>query len=207
MSEMSSAELVPLFSTPVFKSTCYCAVSEDVIRSQTYEAYPDGTGYSSQNTKVLLSKPFKDLRNEIEEHLKVYVFDTLKVGQGKIVHTQSWINLHRPGNYSPKHFHSNSCYSGIVYLKVPPNGGGIIFSKLHTAMNIIAPTHSEMNIFNSDRWGFDVEDGDIFLFPSHLIHSTDINHSEDDRFCLAFNYFLEGTLGQNTGQVTIRIKS
>ena len=74
-------------------------------------------------------------------------------------------------------------------------------------MNIISPTYSEMNIFNAERWGFDVQDGDIFLFPSHLIHSTDINHSEDDRFCLAFNYFLEGTLGQHTGQVTLRIKS
>ena len=201
-----SSELIPLFSTPVYKAQVQIPKLE-VLGTLKYEDYPDKTGASSENTVILLSKAFRDLRDQIEQHLNTYVFDVLKSAQGKIKHTQSWINLHRPGDYAPKHYHCNSMYSGIVYLKVPENGGGLIFSNNPGAMQQLSPTTTEGNLFNSNRWGFPVTDGDIFIFPSHLTHSTEVNESNEDRYCLAFNYFLEGILGQDTAQVNLRIKS
>jgi len=30
------------------------------------------------------------------------------------------------------------------------------------------------------------------LFPSHLVHKVEKNLSDKDRYCIAFNFFIEG---------------
>ena len=45
----------------------------------------------------------------------------------------------------------------------------------------------------------------LVLFPSHLVHSTEKNNSDEDRYSLAFNYFVEGDLGNDTGRVNIKV--
>ena len=103
-----SAELIPLFSTPVFKARIEThSITHDLIDELEYTLYPDGTGKRSNNMKVLLLEPYAQLKSDIEKYLNTYVFDTLKVGQGNLVHVQSWINLHDPGDHAPKHHHVN----------------------------------------------------------------------------------------------------
>ena len=64
---------------------------------------------------------------------------------------------------------------------------------------------SEDNIFNCDSFGFEVERGDIFIFPSQTLHSVEKNLSNMDRYMIAFNYFLEGTIGGQTGEISIKV--
>ena len=112
------AELIPLFSTPVFKARIEThSITPDHINELEYTVYPDGTGKQSKNTKVLLSEPFTQLKIDIDKYLNAFVFDTLKIGQGNLVHVQSWINMHDPGDHAPKHHHINSCYSGVYYIQ------------------------------------------------------------------------------------------
>lgn len=203
-----TAELVPLFSTPLFKSRIEShSITPDILESLEYRIYSDGTGQQTVDTKILLLKPFNELRLEIERYLGLYVFDTLKIGQGQLAHVQSWINKHSPGDYAPKHHHVNSCYSGVYYLHVPTDSGGIRFSKNPSAQEQIFAHPTEGNIWNSSEWEFPVRSGDLIIFPSHLTHSVPPNNSDETRYSVAFNYFLEGILGDNTGQVTLRIES
>ena len=116
---------------------------------------------------------------------------------------------HKPGNYSPKHYHSNSCYSGGLYLDVPEGSGGLVFNASHTqstyCTSTVKPLTMEGNIFNADRWGFDVKKGDLLLFPSHLMHETDVNNTNKNRYMVAFNYFLDGKIGDNTRVFNIKV--
>ena len=202
-----SAELIPLFSTPVFKARIEThSITHDLIDELEYTLYPDGTGKRSNNMKVLLLEPYAQLKSDIEKYLNTYVFDTLKVGQGNLVHVQSWINLHDPGDHAPKHHHVNSCYSGVYYLQTPLNSGGIMFTKNLSCMEQVFAHSSEGNIWNSSNWELPTKAGDLILFPSYLTHSVPKNESNEKRISLAFNYFLEGTLGDSTGQVTLRIQ-
>jgi|TARA_B100001093_G_scaffold372521_1_gene357464 uncharacterized protein (TIGR02466 family) len=201
------AELIPLFSTPVFKARIEThSITPDHINELEYTVYPDGTGKQSKNTKVLLSEPFTQLKIDIDKYLNAFVFDTLKIGQGNLVHVQSWINMHDPGDHAPKHHHINSCYSGVYYIQTPYNSGGIVFTKSPSHMEQIFAHPSEGNLWNSSEWEFPTKAGDLILFPSYLTHSVPKNESKEKRISVAFNYFLEGTLGDHTGQVTLRIQ-
>ena len=74
------------------------------------------------------------------------------------------------------------------------------------ATGTVRPLTSEGNLFNADRWGIAVQKGDLTIFPSHLMHEVDVNKTDKDRYMIAFNYFLEGTIGDNTRQVKINVR-
>lgn len=201
-------ELYPLFATPVVKSKLNYTLDLNYLESLNYVLYGN-SGKRSLNENILLEEYFSDLKYQIEYALNVFLFDILNFTQGKIKHTGSWINLHAPGDYAPKHNHTNSFYSGVFYLDVPENSGKIWFIKSTTHCTYttptIDPTITEFNIQNSNEWGFDPESNDLLLFPSHLDHSVDVNESNSNRYSLAFNYFLHGTLGGDTGHLNLQV--
>lgn len=204
-----SNEIIPLFSTPIYKTSVEVPDVDAVLKTIPYEPYPDNSGYSSKDTRILNSEPFQAIKAIIDQHMSMYCFELLKLANCRIVHSQSWINLHKPGNWSPKHYHSNSCYSGGLYLDVPEGSGGLVFNASHTQATYITstvkPVTAEGNIFNADRWGMDVQKGDLILFPSHLMHETDVNTTDQNRYMVAFNYFLDGKIGDNTRELNIRV--
>ena len=205
-----SNEIIPLFSTPIYKTSVEVPDVDAVLKTIPYEPYPDNSGYSSKDTKILNSEPFQAIKAIIDQHMSMYCFELLKLANCRIVHSQSWINLHKPGNYSPKHYHSNSCFSGGVYLDVPEGSGQLVFCCPHLqatyATGTVRPLTSEGNLFNADRWAIAVQKGDLTIFPSHLMHEVDVNETDQDRYMIAFNYFLEGTIGDNTRQVKINVR-
>ena len=196
---MKKPEVLPLFSTPVYRSSIDYELDIDLEKID-YERYNADNGWGSTNKEILLSRQFHSLKKKIEHHIHVYLFDVLRFSPIKIKHLRSWINLHNPGDYTPKHRHINSFLSGILYLKAPPNGGGINFVHpdcLPTfKTTTLVPNIEEFNIFNSSQWGYhDLVDNDIFLFPSHVDHFASKNEGEEDRYSVVFNYFLKGSFG------------
>jgi uncharacterized protein (TIGR02466 family) len=210
MQIQKQSELIGLFSTPLYKTQVEIdpIITEDFLKTIPYEPYPDKTGWSSKDGKILLNKNFKSLKEEIDKHVEIFLYQVIKIAQGKPKHTQSWINKHGPMGYSPKHYHTNAFVSGGVYLECPPNCGAIVFNQSHThpswSANTIRPALSELTVFNADNWAFEVQRGDLFLFPSHLMHQVENNMSGKDRYMVAFNYFLEGEIGEHTGALKLR---
>lgn len=203
-------ELYPCFSTPIFVDHINYDYNKSYIESLEYREYSNKTGFMSSNSNILLEDEFSSLKEQIEEKLNFYLFEILKFKEGKIKHVLSWINVHQPGQHSHLHCHSNSCYSGIFYLKYPTNGGKTWFH--HPAQvptyvsNTINPLLSEYNIFNSKSWFVDSKDNMLVLFPSHLDHSTEDNNSSENRYSLAFNYFIEGKIGSSTSELSLFFK-
>ena len=201
-------DLFPLFSSPVVRTKLKHSLDLDYIESLEYTEYGN-SGQKSVNENILLQECFHDLKYQIEYALNSFLFGNLNFSQGKIVHTGSWINLHRPGDYAPRHNHTNSFYSGVFYLQVPENSGRIWFVKPNSLPTYSTPTIDpeikEFNIYNSNEWGFDLEANDLLLFPSHVDHLVEINKSNTNRYSLAFNYFLQGAIGGNTGILNLQV--
>jgi uncharacterized protein (TIGR02466 family) len=204
-----SIEVFPLFSTPVIKTSIEFDADINYLDSLEYYPYDGGSGYGSVNENILLEPHFDELRSQIENYLNVFLFEILKFNEGSIAHTRSWINLHKPKCYAPRHNHTNSCYSGVYYFDVPQNSGMIWFIKPNEiptfASPTVLPTLELYNIYNSNEFGFETKKNDLLLFPSHLTHKVDANNSDKNRYSLAFNYFLEGRMGGKTGATTIKI--
>ena len=209
---MMESELIPLFPTPLYCATLNFEKDEDFdqyIRQLEYARYPDDTGDVSVNKNILLEPEFAELKEEIDKHMNNFYYDYLRSCQGQPVNTGSWINLHKPSDASPKHVHCNSCYSGVFYLKVPQNSGGIKFSMdKETGSHSTTTSYSlpvSHNALNCNHFIKGVSDNLLLLFPSHLVHSTEENKSDQDRISLAFNYYIEGELGDETGRVNIKV--
>lgn len=207
--ELVEKNLYPLFSVPLMKTEIDVEIDLEYINNSIeYYRYQDFTGYGSVNQKILLENNFSDLRNKIEDKLKEYLFDILKFKQGNIVHVASWINLHKTGNYSGPHIHTNSMYSGIFYINVFEKCGNISFTCPQNystfSTSTITPQVSECNIYNSKSFTFKPRNRDLYIFPSHLYHSTGANHGTENRLSLAFNYFVEGHLGSDTSYINLK---
>tara|TARA_B100001113_G_scaffold2464_1_gene2097 strand:+ start:809 stop:1426 length:618 start_codon:yes stop_codon:yes gene_type:complete len=205
---MNDPQIVPLFSQPLYinKIKLNQSMTDAVINTTCNDG---NEGYNNgwmSDTQWLTTQP--EIRSIIEEHLSQYVFDTLAVDNTKhtLEHASSWVNLHKPGDSSGAHTHSNSMFSGVMYFKVPPNSGDILFriqNMIPTwCTETLYPEVTEYNQYNMREARIPTEDGMILLFPSHLEHSVTLNNSSD-RYSMAFNYILRGQYGMRDTQLVL----
>lgn len=198
--------IVPLFATPVFYKKL--EVTEDLVKSTENIKYIDTenkTGLISKNNKILYSKKFKPLLKKLQKEIDFYVYNVLHVSNKiKFKIGLSWVMKHEHGNYShtaPAHFHTGSILSGCFYIKAKKDCGNIIFSdsnSIYVSKALPFPLgfrYSQLNTLNASSWEFGVEDGLLIIFPSSLMHSTNPNLGETDRYCLAFDVILDGEFG------------
>jgi uncharacterized protein (TIGR02466 family) len=105
--------------------------------------------------------------------------------------TQSWANYTNPGQHHHKHAHPNSFVSGCIYISAKADR--IYFFK-EGYQQIKVPTDN-FNVYNSESWWLEVNEGDIILFPSSLVHMVETLGDKETRISLSFNTFLRGKIG------------
>lgn len=105
--------------------------------------------------------------------------------------TQSWANYTKPGQFHHKHAHPNSFISGCIYISAKSDK---IFFYRDGYRQIEIPTE-QYNLYNSSSWWFEVNEGDVILFPSSLTHMVETLGDKEERISISFNTFLKGTIG------------
>ena len=92
------------------------------------------------------------------------------------------------------------CLSGVYYLKTDTNTGNLVFHKNHIYTNTFHQSirfeYDDSNNLNTGQYIMDVEEACKILFPSHLEHSVDENKSDEQRYSLAFNFYVKGDFGK-----------
>jgi hypothetical protein len=84
-----------------------------------------------------------------------------------------WINISPYKAYNYIHHHgSNSTYSGIFYLKIPPESGKVVFVDPLDVNNCFPLIPNPNN---------------LIIFPATLPHFVESNFSQEDRISIAFN--------------------
>ena len=198
-----------LFSTPVYCSKIKLSNEENTfIINQKFERTEINNGNISKNTYVLNLKQLKKLKQKIENKIKIYVRDHLKINQKcKFYITNSWIMEHEKNDYAQSHIHSNSILSGVLYIITPSNSGNLNFHSDKHNTSFLGSTlkleYDSYNILNCNQWTISIEEGLIVLFPSNTLHSTEKCYSDQKRYCLAFNVFVKGKLGNKEDTVIL----
>ena len=108
--------------------------------------------------------------------------------------TCMWAVKMEPDKNLYKHRHSNSFISGVWYPFDTKTG--LNFYK-DDGNNFIVPDRTDFNILNSCEQKFIPFENACFLFPSTLLHDTDINRSENPRYSISFNIFVKGNFGNH----------
>lgn len=142
-------------------------------------------GWQSQKLVIGESESLKELFNTIDI-LVQGICETKSLPKLSLIN--SWFNLNPKGAYHEIHDHKNSIISGVFYIKVPEDSGNINFYRSDSAEYFLPDNIDSFNSFNSCKYTYEPKESFIFLFPSWLKHSVDLNNSTKDRISLSFNY-------------------
>lgn len=185
-------EILTLFSTPVYASEIFNLNLENILNQiKKLNMSFDDSGIEISSDIYLIDK-LPELKIEIVKHVNNYFYNILQYEENfKYYFPDSWVVKTNPDfKQSRLHSHSNSLYSGVVYLNVPPGCGDILFARSQTtssaSINHIIPKKSE-NIFNSDSWIISPHSGQILIFPSYSQHQILANNLDSPRYSFAFN--------------------
>jgi uncharacterized protein (TIGR02466 family) len=166
-------------------------------------------GFITENVTLLDDPNCLEIRNKILNAFNDYAYNLLKIKpETEFYLTTSWAVKFLPGGSAHEHTHTNSLFSGTLYLKAAEDTGQITFHKHQKYLNFSSPTISlefaEQNIFNSSTWSITPTENQIIIFPSNVMHSVDTNNSKDDRISVAFNLFVRGNFGYRESYLSIK---
>jgi uncharacterized protein (TIGR02466 family) len=139
---------------------------------------------------------FKELHRLIGEKIRLYA-EGLGVDSEMIdfYYQRSWATVSREGERINEHAHEQSNISFAYYLKMPVGGGGINFVTYshpnEFSPGIFTPAKASMGFIKNpglQTWNnvtIDPKEGDIFVFPSKTLHSTNPNPQADTRISIS----------------------
>ena len=105
-----------------------------------------------------------------------------------------WANINPPGGYNKPHIHPNSLFSGVYYVKTPPNSGRLICNDPRPGIQTCMPNRKkgqppkllwrEVNL--------QPQENRAIMFNSWLWHTVEPNKSNEDRISVSFNFLQSG---------------
>ena len=149
----------------------------------------------SSETNILDYKELKKIKNLIWDNFDDYINNVLQI-ENQFYICNSWCTIQNKGDYHPPHFHSNHIFSAVYYAQA--NKSEIKFtinrSKIQEGF-FFEYKIKNYNIYNAASWTFEVNSGDLIIFPGELQHESTVCESDDERVMVGSSYFIKGNLG------------
>lgn len=185
------------FPTPVwcFEIENYQQLNQTLLREVYNEYQVDREGEKWSNVLGWHSKNDLHKRDSFEEFNQVISKNVLEIATFlnwdlqyfSTNITTCWAIVNGKLASNSVHNHPNSILSGVYYLKVPENSGGLFFSDPRPAAQMLIPPIGEFNLWTSPKVVYKPTVGTMLLFPSWLLHGVEMNMSEEVRISLSFN--------------------
>jgi uncharacterized protein (TIGR02466 family) len=191
-----------IFPTPIYISQVDISgvnVDDVVMR-------PNADMVTLSETDFLLDEPeYEFLKSQIDEHMRHYYHGVLQYASAVYpVMTSSWLVKSLPNQESSWHIHTNSIFSGVLYLTDEPNSGDITFKEELNMILPFTPPIDNENLYNRRFFSIKPQKGLLVMFPSTLTHKVGKNCSDEIRISIAFNYFLKGKFIDKTATLEIK---
>ena len=193
--------IIDIFPTAIYVSHLNVTdVEREYVFSHKDKAYPNQFGNStSLNTYILSDGFLKNLKEQIDVHLKT--FNTSLGYDSQLKVTQSWINYNPTNSSHHTHNHYNSIISGVMYLSDNPSE--LVFQR--DDYKTIVPNILKDTKYSSNSYRFKPQKDMLVLFPSNLKHGVDKNSSTETRISLAFNTFYIGIIGDDSALTQLEL--
>ena len=140
--------------------------------------------------ELKLSNDF--INQNLYQLLKDYVFNFVKSTTRKELKTfeiiSSWAVCQFESDYNPVHWH-NGHISGVMYTKMPKDFGSS-YKKDNWNGNI-AFLQGATQFTSTGAFRAKPEIGDLYLFPSNMMHTVYPFFSSEERRSISFNAFLD----------------
>ncbi len=155
----------------------------------------NNVGFSHND--ILNMDQFKELKKIIQKHVEIYTHEILKISKDLIFYiTRSWIiKLNKVENNSQFHNHTNSFFTGVLYLDLDEGQDSIVFQKEEN-YQFIKYDYEISNEYNQKKINFLPKKNDLIIFDAKLLHKVGAHLSTNNRVCLAFEVFAKGVFGK-----------
>jgi hypothetical protein len=160
--------------------------------------------YSTDNLNILDSIP--ELKKILLKYFTEYKNNILKVPEINFDITTSWSMKICKNSYSHVHNHSNSFYSGVLYLTDHPSDscGELVFYDFNIIPKQILVVSEDPDSFLNDMWSISPEKNMLIFFPSYLMHRVSVHYDENPRYSIAFNIIPVDKYGRGDSSVNIK---
>tara|TARA_B100002019_G_scaffold274531_1_gene271594 strand:+ start:352 stop:954 length:603 start_codon:yes stop_codon:yes gene_type:complete len=195
---MSNVHL--LFPTPLYES--FIKVKSTwitYVKNLKYKRTTSGDAWITSDINILKHQSLSDLHDVIKSKIEDFAYGNLGVAKHvKIKIVRSWVMKHNFNDSALRHYHSNSIFSGIYYLEVFPDSGNVVFEKSehypNCFMSTFQPDIETQNQINTRVASIQPLNGTLLIFPSQVLHRVEKNNTRNDRYCIAFDAFVENQL-------------
>ena len=105
-----------------------------------------------------------------------------------------WANINYPGGYNKPHIHPNSLFSGVYYVKTPPNCGRLICNYPRPGIQTCMPNRKKGEP-HKHLWreiNLQPIENRAIIFNSWLWHTVEPNQSHEPRISISFNFLQDG---------------
>lgn len=200
-----------IFATPIYTSVLDIDLSHFDI--ENYSMNPSNPFNKdalliSDDEQILRMSEFHYLKSSIDLHMENFYYNILQYKNNTYPDmATSWLVQSLPNQQSESHFHANSIFCGVFYIKVPKNSGNLIFSTNHNddrnLTSYLDPQVEIQNQYNKRIYSLEAKENMLVIFPSTIRHSVEKNASQEERISIAFNYFIKGEFLNRAGKLTL----
>ncbi|MBY6217937.1 TIGR02466 family protein [Qipengyuania aquimaris] len=187
----------PLFAEPYFVMNIKDAISPKQVKFiQSLEMIENQVNKISKELYLFDLPEMRSIKKAVDEGLATFAREVMGISH-KLDVTQSWSLINPPGVGMHAHTHSNSLISGsLYYAPMPDPPGNMIFERTNGYRQIeMAVDTARTNVYNTQRNAIVPKEGDLVLFASSILHFVETNHSQQNRYSIAFNTFPRGKIG------------
>ena len=165
---------------------------DDILKDQNKidELYHGKNLAGEIKYEIKLTKEF--INQRLCDSLKDIVYNFIKSTLNKDFKSfeikSSWAVCQFESDYNPIHWHDGHL-SGVMYTKVPKDFGSS-YKEVNKNGNI-AFIHGSTQLTASSVYDVKPEIGDLFIFPSNMMHTVYPFFSKEERRSVSFNVFLD----------------
>jgi uncharacterized protein (TIGR02466 family) len=210
--ELIEKHMISLFPTPIFMGKLPDITVCDRIEKKILEMERLQQGRPHNFGKLaFLTEDNIHVLPEMKELVDLImresgqILDIYKIKRDSHYISNMWANITRSNQRHGMHMHPNCLFSGIIYIKTPPNCGGTTFEdpKMHTRR--LEPTYTENNVLNSPSFSAPPEKGRMLIWPSYLSHAVEYSTAkeDEDRIVVAFNIMIRGLIDRVTARLEL----
>jgi len=207
---MKNKQTINMFQIPPLMVFEYDGDMDKLLEYVSNIEYRDSTGnIKSKSDYILDEKELSVLKKFCLESVQEYISDVLGISDEIEIH-QSWVNVNKPGQNHPEHYHGNSFISGVFYLSSDQEEGSPITfkSELHKSNFSIltVPEDPFAKYYPSVAASFNYPSipGELILFSSTTTHFVPTNKSDEVRVSLSFNTYPKIPFGSKVGLTYVR---
>lgn len=185
------------FPAPIWHFTVdnYQHLNPKLLKLIQVEYAQDPQGVQMSNILGWHSVDNLDKRDDFQDFMKIIMNNVLEVAnvlkwdlnQIILIINNCWAIINGKFASNLVHDHPNSLLSGVYYIKLPKDSGGLFFHDPRVGAQRILPPYLEFTPWTMPSVTYKPSEGTMIIFPSWLPHGVESNLSNEDRISISFN--------------------